>query len=657
MMIHELAVRSAMWSLAVTISALVLGGCGSGGGEGSAASTRTVKLADNTSITPWVSGTVDFVVSPPLAAGESMSCQIDGGPAGSCEVSASRGSMRYAQLTVGEHWLTVNVATSGQVLSIRTGWRVVNPDVVVYGGTPSGIAAAIAAARRGKAVVLLEPSAHLGGMFSGGLAKSDVGSSSDQPSVGGIIQEFFDRTRQRETQTGACSNEHPCPIPYDFEPHVAEEVLGTMLAQEPLIFVQRNLALKSVRRQGGRLLAVDTLRGEIAGEVFVDASYEGDLMVAAGISHVMIREPRLSLSDGVAPGEVEDDAGFVEFRRPQGVNVDPYVVPGRPESGLIPFVEPASIPVPAPGSADDRLMAYNYRICVTDDPSNQVPFERPAEFNPALYEGSARVAEGVAAAGRLPPDQLYFNPHPTVRSKDRRYFKFDLNGGPAFSTDVSSLGWNQAYPTGSGAQRKAIAAAYRSYAQGLLYAWKTDPRFGALNAKVQRFGYCADEFVDNGHWPYALYVRESRRMVGEYVMNQNDVAKNERRPLLKDSIAMGNYGMDSHYRRLTITTLNSRDVIVTEGFGVVHPSGDPRYRISYRSLLPKRAEASNMLNSVTLSATSMAYRSLRMEPTLTALGQAAGTAAALAADSHIDVQDVAVDQLRERLRQDGQVIE
>lgn len=491
--------------------------------------------------------------------------------------------------------------------------------------------------------------------MTGGLAKSDVGGSEVKP-LGGITREFFDRVREREIARGACSDAHPCPGYYDFEPHVAGEVFAALLAEEPLVSIQRSMQLLSVKKEGHRITAVLTERGELTAEVFVDASYEGDLMVQSGVSHTSLREARLQAADGVDQGDIEDDAGFGNLARPYGLTIDPYVIPGQPSSGLISFVESPPPAMPAQGSADGRLMAYNYRLCVTDDPTNQVPFSRPADYDPIRYEGSARLAVAMASTGKKAPDELFFNPASTVHSKDPAYFKHDLNGGAAFSTDMTAIGWNQDYPTASPSGREAIAGEYRRYIEGLLYFWQTDPRFGSLNAKVARFGYCADEFADNGHWPYHLYTRETRRMVGEYVMNENDVLRNGRRPVVPDSIGMGAYGMDSHIRRFTTTRINGKDVVVTEGFRIVHQPNHAPYPIAYRSLLPRREQASNLLNPVTLSATSMAYSSLRMEPTFMVLGQAAGTAAAMAVDSGGAVHDLDIGSLQARLQQDGQIL-
>lgn len=645
--------RGGALALFVGAAMALVQGCGGGAGS-KGSDERVASLLANAHITPWSSGSVGFVVKPQLVEGESMRCQIDDQPEVDCQTSPTTGRMSYADLDLGEHRLTVKSGRSGSLKSSILSWRIVAPEVLVYGGTPAGISAALAAARSGRTVVLVEPSARLGGMMTGGLAKSDVGSASDKP-IGGIAAEFFRLTREREEELGTCSDSSDCPGYYDFEPHVAREVFGRMLADEELISIQLSLPLLAVHKDGTRLSSIDTARGPISAKAFIDASYEGDLMVGAGIDSTVVREARRNTSDGAPLGDVEDDAGFGILARPYGLTIDPYVVPGQASSGLIPFVEAAPQAMPVEGSSDSRVMGYNYRLCVTDDPDNRIPFSRPDDYEPTRYEGSARVAVAMAASGRKPLDELYFNPARTVRSKDGVHYKYDLNGGSTFSTDMTALGWNQAYPDADMAGRAEIAAKYRQYIRGLLYFWQTDPRFGALNGKVGGFGLCADEFTDNDHWPYQLYVRESRRMVGEYVMNQNDVMMNGRRDRVSDSVTMGGYGMDSHIRRITTTKIDGRDVVVSEGFRIVRHDGDPRYPVAYRSLLPQRDQASNLLNPVTLSATSMAYSSLRMEPTFMALGQAAGTAASMAVEGSVNVQDVDVPALQTRLRSAGQV--
>lgn len=639
--------------MAIGLGACGGSGSGSGEGQGQGQGLAVTLLADSAS-TPWRTGAIAFQLTPPMGPGDQMRCRIDQLPEADCATGPDGGRAPYQDLAPGAHTLQVSVGPPGAMTSRTVSWQLITPDVVVYGATPAGITAALAAARAGRAVVLAEPTARIGGMMTGGLANTDVGDAPVKP-IGGIAAEFFDRARQHERDNGACPSDAVCPDAYDFEPHVAGEVFTALLREQPRISVQRQLPFLAVAKDGARVTGLRTARGALAARVFVDASYEGDLMAAAGVTFTLAREPRLA-GDGVPPGDIEDNAGFGQLARPYGLNVDPYLVPGQPSSGLIPFVEPAPPSWPAPGAADDRLMAYNYRLCVTDDPVNRIPFDRPADYDPSLYEGSARVAVAMAAAGTKPLDELYFNPYRTVGSRTPGYHKYDLNGGSVFSTDMSALGWNQAYPLADAAGRRAIEAAYRRYIEGLLHFWRTDPRFGALNAKVARFGRCADEFVDNGHWPTQLYVREARRMVGEYVTNENDVLVNGRRPLREDSIAMGGYDLDSHLRRITVARINGADRVVSEGFRIVRHAGDPRYRIAYRSLLARRGQADNLLNPVTLSATSMAYSSIRMEPTFMALGQAAGTAAAMAVEQSVALHDLDVPALQRRLEAAGQIL-
>ena len=333
-------------------------------------------------------------------------------------------------------------------------------------------------------------------------------------------------------------------------------------------------------------------------------------------------------------------------------------MPGDPASGPLPYVEARPAAFPAAGAGDNRVMAYTYRLCVTDDPSNRIAFTPPPGYDPAQFEASARVAQAIAARGS-DLAQVMFNPATTVASANRSYYKYDLNGGSTFSIDMSAPDMNQAYAEGDDATRERIRAAYRSYIQGLLYFWQTDPRFGGLNAKVARFGYCKDEFADRGNWPHQLYVRVARRMLGEYVMNEADVLQNGRRPPIADSVGFGAYNIDMHTYRYHIGPVNwpdgvRRDTLVTEGFTIAHAPNDPPYPVSYRALVPRAADATNLLNPVTLSATNVAYSALRMEPTLMILGESAGIAAALAAETGQDVQALSYATLRQRLLAAGQ---
>jgi hypothetical protein len=338
--------------------------------------------------------------------------------------------------------------------------------------------------------------------------------------------------------------------------------------------------------------------------------------------------------------------------------VDPYLVPGEPASGTIPVVEPRPAAFPGEGTADSRVMAYTYRWCGTNDPSNRIPFEAPAGFSAARYEASARVAVAWAQTG-VDLAVGMFNPAPTVLSSNPAYYKYDLNGGSTFSTDMTAPDMNQAYVLAGEMQREQIREAYRHYIRGLLYFWQTDPRFGSLNGKMASFGYCRDEFADRDGWPHQLYVRMARRMLGEYVMNENDVLQNGRRPPIPDPVGFGAYNADMHTYRYTAAPVDwpdgtHRDSITIEGFRIVPLPKDGPYPVSYRALVPHAADATNLLNPVTLSATHVAYSSLRMEPTFMILGESAGVAAALAIETQQNVQALDYGVLRQRLLQRGQ---
>ena len=300
-------------------------------------------------------------------------------------------------------------------------------------------------------------------------------------------------------------------------------------------------------------------------------------------------------------------------------------------------------------------MAYTYRLCVTDDPSNRIAFTAPPGYDPAQFEASARVADALATTRGVDLAQRMFNPAMTVASVDRNYYKYDLNGGTTFSIDMAAPDMNQAYVEGDEATRERIRAAYRNYIEGLLYSWQTDRRYRGLNAKVARYGYCKDEFTDRNNWPHQLYVRTARRMLGEYVMNEADVLQNGRRPPIQDPVGFGAYNIDMHTYRYHVGPVEwpdgvRRDAIVNEGFLIAHAPNDAPYPVSYRAMIPRAADAENLLNPVT---------SLRDERRLFGstdgadvddFGQSAGVAAALAVETGASVQALNYATLRMRLR-------
>ncbi len=640
--------------------ALFAAACGGSGDSAPAAARQSVAFDNSQPRTVFAAGAVGLSLAQPLRAGEQVVCTVDGAAAQPCLTGTADGRIEYAALGPGLHRLRAEVrAPNGAAIGATEHvLEVVSANIVVFGATPAGISAAVAASRAGQTVVVLEPTRFVGGVMSGGLTKTDLGQRGHEV-LGGFAREFLERLRNIHLASGACAAQR-CPGMYDFEAREAEKLFETVLREERVI-VERSVQLAAVARNGARLESVSTSRGNVAGAVFIDSSYEGDLMALAGVPYTIGREPQILANppdDPAQLAEQEDLAGTPRYAIPVGVYVDPYRVLGDPSSGPVAYVEPRPTVFPTVGSGDDRVMAYTYRLCVTDDPSNRIPFTAPPGYDPTQFQASARVAQALAARGFDLAVRM-FNPGVTVASTDRAYMKYDLNGGSTFSIDMTAPDMNQAYVEGDEATRQRIRAAYRSYIQGLLYFWQTDPRYGGLNAKIARFGYCKDEFLDRGNWPHQLYVRAARRMLGEYVMNEADVLQNGRRPPIQDSVGFGAYNIDMHTYRYHVGPVNwpdgvRRDALVAEGFLIAHAPNDAPYPVSYRALIPRAADATNLLNPVTLSATNVAYSALRMEPTFMILGQSAGVAAALAAETGQDVQALDYATLRQRLLAGGQ---
>ncbi len=512
-------------------------------------------------------------------------------------------------------------------------------DVVVYGGTSAGVTAAVEAARLKKRVLLAAPSGHLGGLTSSGLGATDVGKSK---AVGGLAREFYRRIRRWYDRKEAWTRErredfHDWRMPpggdvaWTFEPHVAERVFEDLVREAGVrVLYRERLDLeKGVVKEGTRIRALVMESGKVVrGRIFIDASYEGDLMALAGVGYAVGRESNSLYGEtlnGVQPGRAE----FHQF----AVKVDPYVKKGDPSSGLLPGIH-AGGPGKR-GSGDRRIQAYCFRICATDDPSNRVPWRKPEGYDPREYELLLRNFD---AGDRRIPWSL-------IRVPNR---KTDCNNRFAVSTDF--IGRNYAYPEGDYETRARIVREHRVYQEGLFWTLAHDPRVPAkVRAYFRKWGLAKDEFTDNGNWPYLLYVREARRMRGVYVMTEKNC-----RGLVKaeDPVGLGSYNMDSHHVQRYVAgdggVRNEGDVEV----GVPGP-----YPISYRSLTPKRNECSNLLVPVCLSATHIAYGSIRMEPVFMVLGQSAGDAAVLALDEGKPVQDVPYPELRKLLLERGQVLE
>jgi hypothetical protein len=504
-------------------------------------------------------------------------------------------------------------------------------DVVIYGGTSAGVIAAVQARRMGRTVALVAPETHLGGLSSGGLGFTDTG---NKAVIGGLSREFYHRVWREYQRPGAWKwqqrdeygNKGQGTPAIDgeqrtmwiFEPHVAERVFED-LVRDHEVAVFRNEWLDrggGVRTDGPRITAIRTLGGKTyAGRMFIDATYEGDLMAAAGVSYHVGRESQRTYGEqwnGVQTGVLHHRHHFGVL--PQ--KISPYIVPGDPASGLLPRISPD--PPGQYGDGDARVQAYCYRYCVTDHPGNRIPFAKPDGYDPAQYELLLRVYD----AGWRETFQK-FDPVPNRKT--------DSNNHGPFSTD--NIGYSYDYPEASYERRRAILKEHETYQKGWLYFIATDPRVPKdVQAEMRRWGLPKDEFTDNGGWPHQIYVREARRMIGAFVMTEHELMKKRPTP---DSVGMGSYTIDSHNVQRYVTADGS---VQNEGdIGV--PLKAP-YEIAYGALVPKRGQADNLLVPVCVSSSHIAFGSIRMEPVFMVLGQSAATAAVMALDGGLAVQDV-----------------
>ena len=507
-------------------------------------------------------------------------------------------------------------------------------DIVIYGGTSAGVIAAIQAERLGKTVVLIEPGTHLGGLTSSGLGQTDTG---DKSVIGGLAREFYQTVKKYYDNPETWIYEQPENAEwYDpnedaiwrFEPHVAEKTFRR-LAKDIKIFYNERLDLKNgVQVQNGKIESITTESGTtFSGDMFIDATYEGDLMALAGVSYAVGRESNAHYGETLNGVQIQN-AIYHQF----DVDVDPYVIAGDPSSGLLPGVhgeDPGEN-----GDGDSRIQAYCFRMCLTTVEENKIPFEKPVGYDSLRYELLLRNFE--AGERRVP---LYHGMMPNQKT--------DTNNNHGFSTD--NINMNYDYPEADYQRRAEIIAEHALYQKGLMWTLANHPRVPAhIRDEVSRWGLAKDEFLDNGHWPHQLYIREARRLVSDYVMTEHDC---KRTRICEDPVGMGSYNMDSHNCQRYV---DANGFVRNEGDVQVSPEG--AYLISYRSIVPKKGEIENLLVPVCLSASHIAYGSIRMEPVFMILGQSASTAASLALDQNVAVQDVPYDQLKSLLLKDNQVI-
>ena len=495
----------------------------------------------------------------------------------------------------------------------------IDSDLCIYGGTSAGIAAAIQATRMGKTAVVAEAGGHLGGLTNGGLGATDIG---NKAAIGGISREFYRRLGQNYGKDEQ----------WTFEPHVAENIFFQMVneARVPIYFQQR---LVSVKKEGARITEIAMESGKIfRAKMFIDATYEGDLMAKAKVSYTVGREANSKYNETL--NSIRAETPKHQFIVP----VDPYLKPGDTSSGLLPFVQSGDGGVP--GDGDRRVQTYNYRLCFTTNAAQRLPLPRPANYAPANYELLARYLEALVAAGQQPKLSQFWNPIWMPNGKT------DINNNGGFSTDF--IGMNYDYPEADYATREKIAKAHEDYTRGFIHFLATDSRVPKnMRDEMQLWGPAKDEFLDTGGWPNQLYVREARRLISDYVMTEHDCRGAVK---AEDPIGLGAYNMDSHNCQRIVKNgkaLNEGDVQVP-----VKP-----YPISYRSIIPKMSECENLFVPICLSATHIAYGSIRMEPVFMILGQSAATAASLAIDAKIPVQKVDYGKLRARLLADKQVLE
>jgi hypothetical protein len=522
-------------------------------------------------------------------------------------------------------------------------------DVVVYGGSSAAVTAAVEVARLGKSVVIVSPDDHLGGMTSNGLGWTDVG---DRDTIGGLSREFYQRVYEHYLPTTAWTTEtrqayiNRAPLDPDntrqmmftFEPKVARQIFDEMAAAAHVPVVSGRLDRTSgVTMSGTRVASIRTETGTtFAGAAFIDATYEGDLMAAAGVTYAVGREANSQYSETLNGIQA---AKATKNQLPSGI--DPYVVPGNAASGLLPGVNANAGGID--GAGDKLLQAYTYRMVLTNKPENRAPITKPTNYSAANYELLFRAIEAGQTGSFFKLDAMPNN-------------KTDSNNASGISTDFIggnySLSTNVNYAEADYATREEMNKAHRDYQLGLVWALQNEPRVPQnIRNNWSMWGLPLDEFPDNGHWPNEIYVREGRRMVGDLVIDQRHVDQQEGFTF-SDSAGMGGYNMDSHNAQRYV---GPNGDVRNEGDIQVAPVKGP-YPISYRAMMPRQGEADNLLVPVALSATHIAYGSIRMEPVFMTLGQSAGAAAVLLGEHAVAARDVPYALLRSRLVRDGQIL-
>jgi hypothetical protein len=552
-----------------------------------------------------------------------------------------------------KNWILIFIAAF-TFLSINDASRIINDppelkevynaDIIIYGGTSAAIIAAVEVVKSGKTVLIVSPDQHLGGLTSGGLGFTDTG---NKAVIGGLSREFYHRVWLHYKDDAAWNwqnqsdfgNKGQGTVAMDgefrtmwlFEPHVAEKVFEDFVKENNIKvlrgeWLDRNMGLI---KKKGEIISFSTLSGKVfKGKIFIDATYEGDLMAAAGINFHVGREGNAKYNEtfnGVQTGVFQHDHHFKS-------NISPYKIKDDPSSGLLPYI--SAEPPGEFGAADKKIQAYCFRMCMTNHPENSVPFPKPDNYDASKYELLLREFN----MGR----NDWFSKFDVLPNK-----KTDTNNHGAFSSDF--IGMNYDYPEADYQRRAEIIKQHYDYQAGLLWFVANDPRVpDAIRTKMASYGLAKDEFKDNNHWPHQIYVRESRRMIGDYITTEHDVMQRIETP---ESIGMGSYHIDSHNTQRYVT---SEGYVQNEGDIGVKPPGP--YRISYGSIIPKKEECTNLFVPVCVSSSHIAYGSIRMEPVFMILGQSAAVAACLAIDEKCAIQDVSYNQLKKLLENKNQIL-
>ena len=538
-------------------------------------------------------------------------------------------------------------------------------DVIIYGGTSAGVASAIQTSRMGKSVLIIEPAHRLGGLTTGGLGQTDIG---NKHVIGGISREFYQnirkyyddpnnwtwQSRNAYMDEGQTRTEKGEDAMWTFEPSAALKVYHQMLSAEKIdiVYGEKLNRESGVIKKENRIESIEMENGsKYTGKMFIDATYEGDLMAAAGVSYRVGRESNREYGEtlnGVQANKISATLKWTLSRNAYNHNfidrVDPYIIKDDPKSGLLPYI--SENPPGVDGEGDNKIQAYCFRMTLTDHPDNRIPFKKPENYDELNYELLFRNYE--AARGTIEEMYTYGdNLVPWINSPMPNR-KTDTNNQKGFSTDF--IGQNYDYPDASYEEREKIVQAHRNYQQGLMWTLAYHPRIPEkVRDRVSQWGTCKDEYeVGSNGWQQQLYIREARRMLSDYVMTQKNCEGIE---VVEDPVGMAAYGMDSHHIQRYVD-ING----FVQNEGNVEAHGFSPYSISYRSIVPKKEECENLLVPICVSSTHIAFGSIRMEPVFMVLGQSAATAACQAIDEKRALQEIDCSLLQKRLVENKQIL-